>query len=81
MLKNQCRLYEDDRTATKNDKGSAAWKAKFDEMFRISQNLIQENQKLQNSITKLRNQLSLLAHKKGKVGAGSIFDQEPKLGR
>ena len=46
MMKNQCKMYEDDRLTTKNEKNSVAWKTKFDEMFKISQNLIQENQKL-----------------------------------
>ena len=53
-LQRRVKIYEMDRSDVRGEKMAEVWKAKFDEMFKVSQKLALENQKLQQELASLR---------------------------
>lgn len=53
-LEKKLKLQEEAQTKAGMQNMSAVWKAKFDEMFKITQNLISENKTLRKDVVALR---------------------------
>lgn len=49
-LQSRVKIYEMDKSSANKEKVGEVWKAKFDEMFKISQKLIQENADLKQEL-------------------------------